>query len=924
MRDKAYINERRSGAGGADDEARVGAGKRGGGNRVNGGSKSSWSLLYGLDEADVHASRERYGANVLTKRRGKSFLRMFFENLGDPVIKVLLIALAVNIIFTFKDIDWLETGGIALAVLLATTISTLSEHSSRSAFEKINARTDSLCTVRRAGELCRISSSAVVVGDVVLLSSGEKICADGVLLSGSVFIDQSMMTGESREVQKNIIERGMDSHEDVEDGELLPSSRVSCLSGCLVSSGEGEMLVCRIGDSTALGAIVRELQAEVRESPLKLRLSRLAKQISAVGYALALLVALTSIFYSLCISSDFVREVMLSKLTDARYMFSVCLDALTLGLTVVIMAVPEGLPMMIAVVLSSNVVRMTRDNVLVRKSTGIEAAGSMNLLFTDKTGTLTRGRMSVESYILPDGTLCRSAEEFMARSPELFGAFCENSAYNTSSRLSKRRAVGGNATERALLETVKRYIRPDYSKITEKEPFDSKNKFSAATLGSKVYIKGAPEVLFPHISGALSGNYDRFLLENKISTLSSEGNRVLLLAAGERGSEISQSSPFGAVQNIKLICAAVICDEVRREARQSVTALREAGIDVVMITGDSESTARSIAREVGILNERRDICLSHGELEGMSDAELSPLLSRLAVVSRALPGDKSRLVRVAQARELVVGMTGDGINDAPALKLADVGFAMGNGADVAKDAGDIVILDSNLASIVKAVLYGRNIFKSIRKFLVFQLTMNFSSALVCMLGPFFGFRTPITVTQMLWVNMIMDTLGGLAFAGEFPSRRCLRERPKRRDEPILNGYMLHQIVITGSFGVLLSMLFLNSPLFTEHFRGGSGGAVHLSAFFALFIFLGVVQCINSRTDRLNLFVGIGKNPAFVLIMLIICVLQLIFVYFGGAMLRAVPLMIHELLFTLCVAALAVPFELARKILWRFTGHTEGF
>lgn len=882
----------------------------------SGAAGSRRGFLYGLNDAEVMRSRASFGANVLTKRRGKSFFRTFFENLGDPVIKVLIIALTVNTIFTFKDINWLETGGIALAILLASTISTLSEHSSRSAFEKLNARADSPCTVRRAGAVCRIPSSEVVVGDVVLLSPGDKICADGVLLSGSLFLDQSPMTGESREVQKSPLLKPFSGADEVEKDELLPTSHSSCLSGCLVSSGEGEMLVCRVGDATSLGAIVRELQAEVRESPLKLRLTRLAKQISAVGYALAVLVALISIFYSLFIESAFVREVIISKITDFRFMLSTCLDALTLGLTVVIVAVPEGLPMMIAVVLSSNVVRMMKDNILVRKSTGIEAAGSMNLLFTDKTGTLTRGKMSVEGFILPDGTFLRSADEFRTKNPVAFEEFCANSAYNSSSKLARGRAVGGNATERALLEAVKRYIKPDYSKIGEKVPFDSKNKYSIATLGSKTYIKGAPEVILPHVVGSVVGALDLFSLESKIFQHASAGKRIIMLALGERGG-VEEGK-------YRLICVAVICDEVRKEARQSVATLRQAGIDVVMITGDGESTARSIANATGIFNEKNDLCLSHAELDGMSDSELSGALSRLSVVYRALPADKSRLVRVAQSKELVVGMTGDGINDAPALKLADVGFAMGNGTEVAKDAGDIVIIDSNLASIVKAVLYGRNIFKSIRKFLVFQLTMNFSSALVCMLGPFFGFRTPITVTQMLWVNMIMDTLGGLAFAGEHPLPRCLRERPKRRDEPILNGYMIHQIFITGSFGVLLSMLFLKAPFCTQIFRQSENDAVLLSAFFALFIFLSVMQCVNSRTDRLNLFVGIDKNPAFVLIMLIICAIQLVFIYFGGALLRATPLTLSELAFTVGMAALAIPFEFLRKILWRFTGHNGGF
>jgi magnesium-transporting ATPase (P-type) len=308
----------------------------------------------------------------------------------------------------------------------------------------------------------------------------------------------------------------------------------------------------------------------------------------------------------------------------------------------------------------------------------------------------------------------------------------------------------------------------------------------------------------------------------------------------------------------------------------------------------------------------------------MSDQEVIDILPRLAVLSRALPNDKSRLVRLAQSCELVVGMTGDGINDAPALKLSDVGFAMGSGNDVAKEAGDIVILDNNLSSVVKAVLYGRNIFKSIRKFLTFQLTMNFSSALVCMIAPLLGYETPITVSQMLWVNMIMDTLGGLAFAGEAPHKRIMKEKPKRRDEAILNNYMIHQILISGGFSVIISLLFLKSELFTSHFRSSENDLVLLSAFFALLIFLSVVQCINSRTDRLNIFSGISKNPTFVLILLLISAIQISLVYFGGEALRATPLYPNELLFTLLVSLCAIPIELLRKMLWRFSGHTTGF
>lgn len=855
---------------------------------------------HGLSTEQAKQSRLEYGSNKMTKKKSKSLKKSFLENLGDPVIKVLIISLAVNVIFTFRSIDWFETGGIIIAILLATTISTLSEHSSRTAFEKLNASAQSLVRVRRNGEICSLPTEEIVVGDIIFMSAGDKICADGVLISGNISLDQSALTGESKEAPKIPIL----PHQINVQNELSPASPHSCLNGSLVSSGEGEMLVLSVGDKSFLGEIVQELQTKTRESPLKIRLSKLAKQISTLGYGAAILIALLSLFSSVFIESEFVREVIVSKVTSPQFMVTELLHSLTLGLTVVIMAVPEGLPMMIAVVLSSNVKRMMSDMVLVRKSTGIEAAGSMNILFTDKTGTLTKGKMSVDSFILKDGSTIFGINELRKKHPEVFRAFCENSVYNSSARISGRKIFGGNATERALVDSVKKHIKPEYSKVKGKIPFNSNTKQSSAHFENKYYIKGAPEIIFPYL---MDESFDKFAVEFAITQAQSEGKRVIAM-----------------LENEKFICAAVISDPARREARASVEALQKAGIEVVMITGDGILTAKSIAEQSNIINHKRNLCLEHNDIERMTDAELIRALPRLAVLARALPQDKSRLVRLAQSKDLVVGMTGDGINDAPALRMSDVGFAMGNGSDVAKEAGDIVILDNNLASIVKAVLYGRNIFKSIRKFLVFQLTMNFSSTLVCMLGPFFGFEAPITVSQMLWVNMIMDTLGGLAFAGEASQKRIMKEKPKRRNEPILNGYMIHQILISGTFSAIFSIMFLKLPFFTSHFRNSENNIVLLSAFFGLFIFLGIMQCVNSRTDRLNLFSGITQNIAFILIMLIILVIQISFIYFGGAILRATPLTPQELAFTFTCASIAIPIELLRKILWRLSGHKNGF
>jgi calcium-translocating P-type ATPase len=368
----------------------------------------------------------------------------------------------------------------------------------------------------------------------------------------------------------------------------------------------------------------------------------------------------------------------------------------------------------------------------------------------------------------------------------------------------------------------------------------------------------------------------------------------------------------------------MIADKPRREAPSAVEELRGAGIQVVMITGDNKDTAMAVARRCGILKSSSDVCLTSREMSKMSDSEISELLPRIRVVARALPTDKSRLVRISQQKGLVVGMTGDGVNDAPALKAADVGFAMGSGTQVAKDAGDVIILDNNLASIVKAVLYGRNIFKSIRKFIVLQLTVNLCAVGVTMIGPFIGVESPVTVVQMLWINVIMDTLGGIAFAGEPALSVYMKEKPKRRDEAILNGYMINQIASLGSFTVAACVLFLKLPSVFDSFDGGFGGAKHLTAFFAFFIFAGVFNCFNARTDSLRMLQGLGKNKGFIFIMLAVLTIQIGFVYLGGSVLRTVPLGAGELWRTMSLALLVFPADLLRKIILRLSGESGGY
>lgn len=883
--------------------------------------KSCTKKKRGLTQAEAEASRAENGANILSERKSKSFLRCFFENLGDPVIKILLAALVINLFMVFRGGDVIETVGIAISVFLATLISTLSERGSEAAFKRLDEEcSHSQFRVWRDGSLCRLPIEELVVGDLVAVSAGEQIPADAFVVSGELRVDQSMITGESREVKKN---RSSDKTK-------TPSSLSAVFRGCTVLSGEGEIEIFAVGEDSFLGKISDEVRIDTRQSPMKLRLTRLAKQISIFSYVAAILIALAYLFNTLVIDSGFETDMILRKVKDLPYLIEHLLHAFMLALTVIVMAVPEGLPMMIAVVLSSNTRRMIKDSVLVRKPTGIEAAGSMNILFCDKTGTLTEGRMSVGKIICADCVEYSSTSEFKASS-KLYDAYLLNSAFNTSCSFSRGDVLGGNATERALglsvISDAERICADGYA-VEKRLPFDSKIKFSAVALKGKerrFLIKGAPERLLPHIRYACLGNgrevpfaHVSYELLRRMNQLTSEGGRIIWLAESDR---MPTEHDIGT---LKLICAVLLSDRLRTEASAATAELKGAGVRVVMITGDNRETAESIAKQCGIVSSPKDVILTSDELARLDDTELKRILPRLCVLARALPADKSRLVRVAQELGMVTGMTGDGVNDAPALKRADIGFSMGSGTEVAKEAGDIIILDNDLSSIAKAVLYGRTIFKSIRKFITLQLTMNFCAVGISMIGPFIGYDSPVTVVQMLWINIIMDTLGGLAFAGEAPKPSYMKEKPKRREEPILNGYMINQIVINCLFTVGLYILFLLSPEIKSLFRSHSSNIYLLTAFFALFIFTSVLHCFGCRTDRMWLFSGISKNKAFIAIILLVCSVQIIFIYLGGPVLRTAPLTLHELCSTLLISLCVIPVELIRKTLLRMVGIKSGF
>lgn len=886
------------------------------------------------DEERATLSRKAFGRNVLAQKKRKSFFRIFIKNLGDPVIRILLFALALNVAFMLRGKDWHEGAGIALSVVCATLISSISEYKRDSAYERLSVSAIGNYKVLRGEGYVLLPSDELTVGDIVELSAGERIPADCIILSGSVKADQAPLTGESEEVEKSADGRVSSkilsllsrffSGEDVSDkidalsGEITPDSPFALLGGCHVSFGCAVAVIYAVGDRTRLGRISDSLAGEDEKSPLRERLDILARQISRIGYVSSALIALAYLFNIFVIESSFSRIIMLAKLSDIRFVFTSLLGAFTVALTVIVMAVPEGLPMMIAVVLSRNAGKMARDNVLVRHAPGIEAAGCMNVLFTDKTGTLTMGKPSVCAVITQSGEY-KSCKDFSRKESFAFEMLSLCAQYNTSACFDASGVpIGGNTAERVLLSFVMRSGRLGAKRLAY-SPFDSVKKQSSATVSynGRIYelYKGAPEILLSRAEYALdeSGRVvplDRYAFEAKIRAHSSAGERLILCAFSYPSSSLC------------VICAAAMKDPIRPEAKSAVSDLKGAGIHVVMITGDGRQTAEKIASDCKILTPLTPLSLSGDDVTRMSDAELSECLDRLAVVYRALPEHKERLVKISKGKNYTCGMTGDGLNDAPALKSADCGFALGCGSEVSKDAADIIILDDNLASVVNAVLHGRNIFCSIRKFITLQLIMNFTAMAISMIGPFIGIENPITVVQMLWINIVMDTLGGLAFAGEHADRRLLRDKPKRRDEPVLNRTTVGKVARLSLFSCALCVFFLRSRAVLSYLCCAEGSAYHLTAFFALFIFSSALNCFNARSDRLNMLSGISKNPTFIAIISLVAVIQAFFIYFGSSVMRTVPLSLPHLLFTVLLALPVVIFELLAKVYVRLSARRE--
>lgn len=852
----------------------------------------------GLKEDEVKESRKRYGSNSINEKNKNTFFNLFIETLGDPIIKILLIALAIKTIFLFRDFDYFETIGIVLAVLVASLISAISEYGSNKAFQRMQEESSRInVLVKRDGKTKEITIDEIVKNDILILATGNKVPADGILIKGKLSVDESSLNGETKEVYKEYI-----------DNISLATEKNRVYRGTTIYDGEALVLVTKIGMDTLYGKMAKVLTEEEDASPLKLRLTNLAKIISRIGYIAAILIAVAYLFSKIFIINNFNLTIIRETITLNKF-FSLILEALTLAVSVLVMSVPEGLPMMITLVLSTNSKKMLKDNVLVRKMVGIETAGSLNILFTDKTGTLTKGKMEVSSII--DGNL-NEYNDLYYTPDKLKTLISDSLLYNNESEIeeSSGKVVGGNLTDKALLSFVQR--KKDNSVlIKDRILFNSKNKFAVTVIEKNrekiKLIKGAPDIIIKNSTYYIDKEGKRRTLDkNKIlsyiNNKADSGLRAIALA-------VSQSIyPTDSIRRNILLGVIFLKDDIRPEAKEGVSLIKNAGINIVMVTGDSKSTATSIAKEVGIITSNNDIVLSSSDLEKLSDDELKKIIPNLKVVSRALPDDKKRLVMLSKELGLVTGMTGDGVNDSIALKKADVSFAMGSGTEVSKEASDIVIIDDNILSISKAILYGRTTFKNIRKFIIFQLTVNISAIMLALIGPFIGVPSPITVLQMLWINMVMDTLAGLAFSYEVPRIEYMKELPKKKEENIINRYMFNEIISSSIYTLTISLLFLKLP-FIKYIISDN----HLmTSFFSLFIFIAVFNSFNARTHRLNILAHLKENKVFILIIIFIIIVQISIIYSGITLFQTKPLYIKELIFILILSLGIIPFDFLRK------------
>ena len=869
----------------------------------------------GLTSAEVQASKNTHGDNRLSSKEANSLLSIFIEAFQDQWILILLVALGLKIIFNFVgmifpaigEANWYEAISLIFAILMSTGFSAISQYRNEQKFNTLQEEASKTnAKVYRDGKLKEVLVDNIVKGDQILLQSGDKVPVDGIILEGELKVNQAVLNGESEDAKK----LPLGDQEEPDSSDLFTELKV--FRGTVVTSGEAVMEATQIGDNTVLGSINTSLQEDSKDSPSKEKLNQLAGNIGVLGYSAG------GAYSVINLVLGFIALNKANNLNGGS-IFLLIIETILFAVTIIIMAVPEGLPMMLALVSSMNSGRLLAQNILVRHPDTIETAGYMNILFSDKTGTITEGKLSVVDFFLADGTLYAAtgetdAPDFDTISDSLKAEMINGIGLNNDAMVADGNAVGSNATDRALLDFLigRSQLDFDTNIITEKQQFNSATKFASVTTNDgKTYIKGAPEFILNDCYYYLDkyGHKQNFTddIKTHFQELSLEqANRSMRLLA------ILNTNGNDKVL-IGIVC---IRDNVRSSIKQTVETMNRAGVQVVMVTGDRKETAVAIAKEAGIVTGENDLVLTHDELTALSNQELKQKLPFLKVVSRALPMDKKRLIEAAQDLDMVAGMTGDGVNDSPALKSADVGFSMGDGTEVAREASDIVILNNSLTSIEKAVLYGRTMSKSVSKFIIIQLTVNVTTIAMSLLSPLLGLKEPFTIIQILWINLIMDTLAALAFGEEPTLDRYMNEKPVPKKANILTGYMKSAIGVASVFITVVCLAILKNVGGIQDFiTNGTGNFEMVTTFtFTVFIYAVIFNSLNTRSNGFNVFEHISENKKFSIVMISIAVVQTLIIQFGGKVFSTVPMDIHHYIVALLIAVLIIPADFIRKAL----------
>jgi Ca2+-transporting ATPase len=948
----------------------------------------------GLAPTEVSQSLTQFGANRLTPLPREPMWKKFLGKFDEPIIKILLgatllkttvdlfaistllgvaglgtVVVALIAMSALKLGEWIPSAlfglaiimvaasvisghpsyeglAVMLAVVLATGVAFYSEYKSDREFEVLNAQKDSLrVKVLRAGEVQAIPLEEVVVGDLVKLDMGDEIPGDGRLIKANeLYIDQSLMTGESEPVRKVV---------RPEDETAEGPDQIGCVyRGTQVVDGVGEMVITEVGDMTMIGQIARRLSAEEGEeeeaaegkaetsetrvqkkltiskelTPLQQKLTKLADLISNVGY-----IAAIAIFVAMLVRGLIVGEVRFSTDPDTlRASISNLLGYVVYMVIIIVVAVPEGLPMSVTVSLALAMRKMTRANSLVRQLVACETIGSATIICSDKTGTLTQNKMQVERLGIDGKMFSRNQGEWPKVSLESTLGPADwiglNGAVNSTANLEKKEGkirVIGNSTEGALLQWVHE-SGYEYTKLRDQFPvvyqmhFSSERKRMTTVIdrsGELIALsKGAPEIVLQHCTHYLGADgaareltpevletIQKGLADASASAMRTLGFAFSKLPAGTPKDEDKLHAQREEIEKNLTFCGFVaIRDPLRPDVKAAVQECKDAGIEVMMITGDNIETARAIGREIGLLDAPDAMAITSTEFNAMSDEEVKANIQRIRIMARARPMDKYRMVTLLQATNQVVAVTGDGTNDAPALKKADVGLAMGiTGTEVAKEASKIVLLDDSFATIVKAVHWGRSLYENIQRFIQFQLTINVSALVIAFLGPFLNVRPPFTVLQLLWINVIMDTFAAIALCSEPPRSGLMKEKPKRRDENIINPAMRVTILSTAIFFVVTMLTILIGMKYGDWFSDGGDRSKEnpmftlrqVAFFFTIYVFFQVWNQINCRslTPETSGFKGFFKNPSFLAIALLTVIGQIIIITVGGKVFDVEPL-----------------------------------